>query len=177
MNFKRPLALSVTGNVAEKWRVWKQQFDSFIVPSESLSKQDKVKIAILLTCIGSSSVEIYYNFHYAAEDPSMAAERDKRCHRFNKKAREFRELQLNENVYVQLDPEKSKWQRGNIVKRPTKTQPRSYRVQLPSGQQFQRNRRHIRSDHRTEGGDEDIEDPRRILPMSSDIRLRFFMMK
>ncbi|ELT94347.1 hypothetical protein CAPTEDRAFT_192972 [Capitella teleta] len=42
----------------------------------------------------------------------MAAEREKRRHRFNQRAREFRELQLNENVYVQLDPEKSKWQRA-----------------------------------------------------------------
>jgi transposase InsO family protein len=97
----------------------------------------------------------------------MAAERDKRRHRFNQRAREFRELQLNENVYVQLDPEKSKWQRGNIVETPTKTQPRSYRVQLPSGQRFQRNRRHIRSDRCTEGGDEDTEDPRRTLPRRS----------
>ncbi|ELU13856.1 hypothetical protein CAPTEDRAFT_214254 [Capitella teleta] len=97
----------------------------------------------------------------------MAAERDKRRHRFNQRAREFRELQLNENVYVQLDPEKSKWQRGNIVETPTKTQPRSYRVQLPSGQRFQRNRRHIRSDRCTEGGDEDTEDPRKTLPRRS----------
>jgi hypothetical protein len=82
----------------------------------------------------------------------MAAERDKRRHRFNQKAREFRELQLNENVYVQLDPEK--WQRGNIVGTPWKAQPWSYRVQLLFGERFQRNRRHIRSDHRTEGGEE-----------------------
>ncbi|ELT87382.1 hypothetical protein CAPTEDRAFT_207587 [Capitella teleta] len=66
-----------------------------------------------------------------------------------------------------LDPEKSKWQRGNIVETPTKTQPRSYRVQLPSGQRFQGNRRHIRSDRCTEGGDEDTEDPRKTLPRRS----------
>ncbi|ELT91329.1 hypothetical protein CAPTEDRAFT_211404 [Capitella teleta] len=103
----------------------------------------------------------------------MAAERDKRRHRFNQRARKFRELQLNENVYVQIDPEKSKWQRGNIVGTPTTAQPRSYRVQLPSGQRFQRNRRRIRSDRCTEGGNEDIEDPRRTLPRRSGRDLHF----
>ena len=83
----------------------------------------------------------------------MSDEKDKRRRRFNKRAKEFRELHLHEPIYVQLDPEKPRWQKGHVVGTPTSDQPRRYQVQLPSGQRFLRNRRHIRPDKATEAPD------------------------
>ena len=75
--------------------------------------------------------------------------RSRRAEMFNRKAKTYRQLNMHEPVYVQVDPNKAVWQKGNIIATPTRDAPRSYQVQLQSGQQYKRNRIHIRPDRGT----------------------------
>ena len=84
----------------------------------------------------------------------MQRKKEEMSDRFNKRARQYHELQLHQPVYVQLNPENRQWQRATITKTPNDAAPRSYEVQLPSGQTFKRNRIHIRPDR----GDPDAAD-------------------
>ena len=79
----------------------------------------------------------------------MAKSRDKREEYFNKKATDYRQLQMHEPIYVQLNPDKATWQKANVIETPTENNPRSYKIQLPTGQRFTRNRRHLRPDRGT----------------------------
>ena len=49
-------------------------------------------------------------------------------------------------IYVQLDPDKTTWQKANVIGTTTENNLRSYKIQLPTGQRFTRNRRHLRPD-------------------------------
>ena len=80
---------------------------------------------------------------------TMAKSRDKREEYFNKKATDYRQLQMHEPIYVQLDPDKTTWQKANVIGTPRENNPRSYTIQLPTGQRFTRNRRHIQPDRGT----------------------------
>ena len=80
---------------------------------------------------------------------TMAKSRDKREEYFNKKATDYRQLQMHEPIYVQLDPDKTTWQKANVIGTPTGGHPRSYKIQLPTGQRFTRNRRHLQPDRGT----------------------------
>ena len=79
----------------------------------------------------------------------MAKSSDKREEYFNKKAADYRQLQMHEPIYVQLDPDKTTWQKANVIGTPTENNPRSYKIQLLIGQRFNRNRRHLRRDRGT----------------------------
>lgn len=74
----------------------------------------------------------------------MADEKDRITELHNQRAKEYRDLELHEPVYMKTEPE-GEWKRATIIETPTDT-PRSYGVQLPSGQTFTRNRSHIRPD-------------------------------
>ncbi|ELU07398.1 hypothetical protein CAPTEDRAFT_199065 [Capitella teleta] len=63
---------------------------------------------------------------------------------YNKRARQYRELSQHEPVYVQLDPNQSRWQRATITRTPPEGQPQNYEVQLPSSATYSRNRKFIR---------------------------------
>ena len=80
---------------------------------------------------------------------TMAKSKDKREEYFNKKATDYRQLQMHKPIYVQLDPAKTTWQKANVIGTPTENNPRSYKIQLPTGQRFTRNRRHLRPDRGT----------------------------
>ena len=64
MDFKSPSALVLNENIAENWRIWRQQFENFLTATEAKNKSHAVKIAMLLTCIGPASLERYNNFTY-----------------------------------------------------------------------------------------------------------------
>ena len=74
---------------------------------------------------------------------TMAKSSDKREEYFNKKAADYRQLQMHESIYVQPNPHKATWQKAWT---PTENNPRSYKIQLLTGQRFTRNRRHLRPD-------------------------------
>ena len=86
---------------------------------------------------------------------TMAKSRDKREEYFNKKTTDYRQLQMHEPIYVQLDPDKTTWQKANVIGTPTENNQRSHKIQLPTGQRFTRNRRHLRPDRGT-GPDDNL---------------------
>ena len=88
---------------------------------------------------------------------TMAKSRDKREEYFNKKATDYRQLQMHEPVYVQLNPDKATWQKANVIGTPIENNPRSYKIQLPTGQRFTRNRRHLRPDRGTTPDDNELD--------------------
>ena len=72
----------------------------------------------------------------------MAKSRDKQEEYFNKKATDYRQLQMHKPIYVQLNPDKATWQKANVIGTPTENNLRSYKIQLPTEQRFTRNLRH-----------------------------------
>ena len=64
MEFKPPEYLSLQGNVSENWRQWKQRFVNFLEAKEASGKNDKVKIAMLLTCIGPEAHERFNHLQF-----------------------------------------------------------------------------------------------------------------
>ena len=54
-DFRRPDPLSLNGNVAENWRIFKAEFTTFLEAKEADQKGDKVKIAMLLNAIGTEA--------------------------------------------------------------------------------------------------------------------------
>ena len=68
MEFKPPDHISLQGNVAENWRNWKQRFDNFLIAKEAHKKDDMIKIAMLLTCIGPEALDRYNNFTYEEDE-------------------------------------------------------------------------------------------------------------
>ncbi|ELT93141.1 hypothetical protein CAPTEDRAFT_214012 [Capitella teleta] len=65
MDFKPPPQMSLAGNVSENWRIWRQQFEIFMTASEALNKSHRVRIAMLLHCIGPDCVARFNNFDFA----------------------------------------------------------------------------------------------------------------
>ena len=47
-----PSSLIFDGNVAEQWKIWRQELELYLTATESDDKNDKAKTSILLTCIG-----------------------------------------------------------------------------------------------------------------------------
>ena len=66
-----PEPLSFEGNVRENWRRWKQQFELYLVATESDGKSEKVKSSSLLTCIGKRASEIYNTLTFQIEEDKM----------------------------------------------------------------------------------------------------------
>ena len=66
-----PEPLSFEGNVRENWRRWKQEFELYLVATESDGKSEKVKSSILLTCIGKRAREIYNTFTFGNDEDKM----------------------------------------------------------------------------------------------------------
>ena len=58
-DFRRPEALSLNGNVAENWRIFKTEFTTFLEAKEADQKADKTKIAMLLNALGPDARERY----------------------------------------------------------------------------------------------------------------------
>ena len=65
---KPPNELKLTGNVEENWTRFKQRLDLYLIATNSDKKEDKQKIAILLTVAGPDAVEIYNTFEFADEE-------------------------------------------------------------------------------------------------------------
>ena len=84
---------------------------------------------------------------------TMAKSRDKREEYFNKKATDYQQLPMHEPIYVQLDPDKATWQKAYVIETPTENNPGSYKIQLPTGQRFTINCRHLRPDRGTTSDD------------------------
>ena len=62
-----PSSLIFDGNIAEQWKIWRQELELYLTATESDEKNDKVKTSILLTCIGKKGREIYNTFAFTEE--------------------------------------------------------------------------------------------------------------
>jgi len=63
MEFNRPECLKLTGNVAENFKLFKEEVLVFFEATETTSKPQKVQVARLLNLIGSDGVKIYRIFN------------------------------------------------------------------------------------------------------------------
>ena len=71
LEFRPPDSISLSGNLAHNWRLWKQRFNLFMTATESNAKVDNTKIAMLLASIGPDAFERYNHFTFdeaAGED-------------------------------------------------------------------------------------------------------------
>ena len=55
------------GNIAEKWKQWKEEFQWYLVATEADTKSEKVRAGILLHCLGSKGKEIYNTLTFAED--------------------------------------------------------------------------------------------------------------
>ena len=62
LNLQPPSPLSFEGNIAENWEKWYKKFDIYLKATESESKSDAVKIAILLHTVGEEGHEKFDTF-------------------------------------------------------------------------------------------------------------------
>ena len=63
-----PASLIFDGNIAEQWKIWRQELELYLTATESDGKGDKGKTSILLTCVGKKGREIYNTFTFTEED-------------------------------------------------------------------------------------------------------------
>ena len=67
--FKPPPPMSfTTGNVAENWRRWEQQFITYFTAAELSKKDKKTKVAILLHCAGGEAQDIMRGFTFSGTE-------------------------------------------------------------------------------------------------------------
>ena len=62
-----PSALALTGNLAENWRRFKQQFQIYEVASGLTRKDGKVRAMTLLHVVGPKALEVYNTFQWASD--------------------------------------------------------------------------------------------------------------
>ena len=59
-----PSALVLTGNVAENWRRFKQQFEIYEIASGWARKDGKVRTTTLMDVAGSEALQVYNTFQW-----------------------------------------------------------------------------------------------------------------
>lgn len=68
MEFKPPKGLSLTGDVAQNWTIFKQKFMIFLDANEYNKKPDDVKIAMFLNAVGDEGLQLFNTFTLTAEE-------------------------------------------------------------------------------------------------------------
>lgn len=71
MEFKPPSELVINDNLSANWKLFKQKFENYLKASDKESKDDEVKVAILLNCIGDEALEVYNTFGLSVEDSKV----------------------------------------------------------------------------------------------------------
>ena len=67
-NFRVPAPLSLTGNISENFRKFKQNFEIYVKAQDFDRKKSDIKVAILLNIIGDEAVELYNTFDLSDVD-------------------------------------------------------------------------------------------------------------
>ncbi|KAK2549090.1 hypothetical protein P5673_030459 [Acropora cervicornis] len=70
-----PIALALTGNLAENWRQFKQQFKIYEIASGLARKDGKVRAMTLLHVAGSEALELYNTFQWDEDDDNTKVEK------------------------------------------------------------------------------------------------------
>lgn len=66
--------LNMDGNIAENWRVFKQNYDIFCIAAEIDKKSEAVKIAVFLNAVGADAVEVFNSFNLNDQQKSKYVE-------------------------------------------------------------------------------------------------------
>lgn len=66
--------LNLDGNIAENWRIFKQNFDVFCIAAEISKKTDAIKIAILLNAVGPDALEVFNSFNLTEQQKASYAD-------------------------------------------------------------------------------------------------------
>ena len=64
---KPPKALSMKGNVQENWKVWKQNFNFYLLATESTEKETKIKSGLFLHTVGEEGRRLYHTLTFEAD--------------------------------------------------------------------------------------------------------------
>ena len=64
-SYNRPKSLSLSGNVSDNWRRFKQQFEIYLTASDKAEVDDDVKVALLLNFAGEEALEVFNTFTFA----------------------------------------------------------------------------------------------------------------
>ena len=70
-----PSALALTGNLAENWRRFKQQFEIYEIASGLARKDGKVRAMTLLHVAGSETLEVYNTFQWDENEDNTKVEK------------------------------------------------------------------------------------------------------
>ena len=97
-------------------------------------------------------------------------QQEKKAHH-DKRAQQYRELTMYQDVYAQINPDRASWTPATIVETPSPSNSRRYKIQLPSGKILQRNRRYLRPDHGTKDATPEDE-PNEVVEVRRSTRER-----
>jgi len=102
--------------------------------------------------------------HPAEAQEALQRTKDKQAQNYNRSAKSLPELQVGDTVRVQTD--RGPWEKGFVLDRAGT--PRSYIIQLESGSQIRRNRRHLRKSlepfRLRSGSPDDLDEPEQPQP-------------
>lgn len=92
-----PPGLTLTGNLAENWRRFEQQYDVYAVASGVASKGDKIQGMTLLHVLGPDAIDVYNTFTWTEdEDKTKLADIKKKFKEYcnPRKKRDLRETRV-----------------------------------------------------------------------------------
>ena len=98
-DLKPPLRLSFDGDVAHNWTEWLQMFTFYLEATESTSKTDATKIAMLLTCMGPDGVRRFNQFEFSPV--SHKDKYDKVVDKFTSELSEEKRVVFNRFIFLE----------------------------------------------------------------------------
>ena len=94
-----PIALALTGNLAENWRRFKQQFEIYEIASGLARKDRKVRTITLLHAARSEAVKVYNMFQWNADDDNKKV--DKVMEKFERHCNPRKNLTFERHSFFQ----------------------------------------------------------------------------
>ena len=67
-NIPVPPKLEVTGNLEKNWKRWKQTWDAYETVTGLASREDKLRVAAFITCIGPNALEVHAGLPFESEE-------------------------------------------------------------------------------------------------------------
>lgn len=64
VDFLVPKAIEDGSELSTQWTRFKEEFELYLMASEKADKDDKIKVAILLRCIGPRGIDIFKSFTF-----------------------------------------------------------------------------------------------------------------
>ena len=61
-NLNIPKSLSLSGDIASNWKKWRQSFELYMIASGGSTKEENIKVALLLHVLGEEALEVYNSF-------------------------------------------------------------------------------------------------------------------